>query len=79
MSDGRLTILEWLESYLSDRNQRVRVGNTNEDLRSIYLWCCQNSSLINADETKALIIGIPQLLRRVPSITISIFGKEITK
>ena len=41
-------------------------------------WCCQNSLLISADKTKILIIGLPQLLRRVPSVAISILGKEIT-
>ena len=30
------------------------------------------------DKTKILIIGVPQLLRRVPSVAISILGKEIT-
>ena len=37
-----------------------------------------NSLLISADKTKILIIGVPQLLRRVPSVAISILGKEIT-
>ena len=38
----------------------------------------KNSLLISADKTKILIIGVPQLLRRVPSVAISILGKEIT-
>ena len=29
-------------------------------------------------QSKILIIGVPQLLRRVPSVAISILGKEIT-
>ena len=50
----------------------------HEDLRRTCSWCCQNSLLISADKTKILIIGVPQLLRRVPSVAISILGKEIT-
>ena len=32
--------------------------------------------MISADKTKILIIGVPQLLRRVPSVAISILGKK---
>ena len=53
-------------------------GLAHEDLRRTCSWCCQNSLLISADKTKILIIGVPQLLRRVPSVAISILGKEIT-
>ena len=38
----------------------------------------KTSLLISADKTKILISGVPQLLRRVPSVAISILGKEIT-
>ena len=54
------------------------IEKPNEDLRRTCSWCCQNSLLISADKTKILIIGVPQLLRRVPSVAISILGKEIT-
>ena len=50
----------------------------HEDLRRTCSWCCQNSLLISADKTKILIIGVPQFLRRVPNVAISILGKEIT-
>ena len=53
------------------------IEKLNEDLRRTCSWCCQNSLLISADKTKILIIGVPQLLRRVPSVAISILGKEI--
>ena len=53
-------------------------GLAHEDLRRTCSWCCQISLLISADKTKILIIGVPQLLRRVPSVAISILGKEIT-
>ena len=56
---------------------RVRIffWLAHEDLRRTCSWCCQNSLLISADKTKILIIGVPQLLRRVPSVAISILGK----
>ena len=50
----------------------------HEDLRRTCSWCCQNSLLISADKTKIHMIGVPQFLRRVPSVAISILGKEIT-
>ena len=54
------------------------IEKLNEDLRRTCSWCYQNSLLISDDKTKILIIGVPQLLRRVPSVAISILGKEIT-
>ena len=57
---------------------RIFFWLAHEDLRRTCSWCCQNSLLISADKTKILIIGVPQLLRRVPSVAISILGKEIT-
>ena len=57
---------------------RILFWLAHEDLRRTCSWCCQNSLLISADKTKILIIGVPQLLRRVPSVAISILGKEIT-
>ena len=56
---------------------RILFWLAHEVLRRTCSWCCQNSLLISADKTKILIIGVPQLLRRVPSVT-SILGKEIT-
>ena len=57
---------------------RILFWLAHEDLRRTCSWCCQNSLLISADKTKILIIGVPQPLRRVPSVAISILGKEIT-
>ena len=50
----------------------------NEDLREICRWCCRNSFLINPEKTKILLIGVPQLLRQLSSVSISLLGKEIT-
>ena len=57
---------------------RILFWLAHEDLRRTCSWCCQNSLLISADKTKIHIIGVPQLLRSVPSVAISILGKEIT-
>jgi len=49
----------------------------NQDLLEISRWCCENSLLIKPDKTKLLVIGVPQLLRNLPRLSITIFGKEI--
>ena len=66
--------------YLSFRSTDIaRVfGYLNEDLREICRWCCQNSLLINSAKTKILLVGVPQLLRKLPPTSISLLGKEIT-
>ena len=66
--------------YLSfpSPNINTAIANLNEDLNNICSWCCRNSLLINPDKTKVLFIGVPQLLRRLPSVPVSMLGKEIT-
>ena len=66
--------------YLSFRSTDIaRVfGYLNEDLREICRWCCQNSLLINPAKTKILLVGVPQLLQKLPPVSISLLGKEIT-
>ena len=49
----------------------------NQDLMEISRWCCENSLLINPDKTKLLVIGVPQVLRNLPCLSITILGKEI--
>ena len=49
----------------------------NQDLLQISRWCCKNSLLINPDKTKLLVIGVPQLMRNFPRLSITILGKEI--
>ena len=50
----------------------------NEDLTRISQWCCKNSLLINPDKTKVLAVGLPQLLKKLSSFSITLFDKEIT-
>ena len=59
-------------------NINTAIANLNEDLNNICSWCCRNSLLINPDKTKVLFIGVPQLLRRLPTVPVSMLGIEIT-
>ena len=50
----------------------------NEDLTRISQWCCKNSLLINPDKTKVPAVGLPQLLKKLSSFSITLFDKEIS-
>ena len=39
----------------------------NENLKQISIWCCRNSLPINPDKTKLLYVGVPQLMRTLPT------------
>ena len=54
------------------------IHNLNADLEQVSRWCCQNSLLINPDKTKVLMIGMPQLLNKLPTASFRKLGKEIT-
>ena len=41
-------------------------------------WCCKNSLLINPDKTKVLAVGVPQLLQKLSSFSITLFDQELT-
>ena len=66
--------------YLSFRSTDISYAFCclNEDLREICRWCCQNSLLINPEKIKVLLVGVPQLLRKLPPVSISLLGKEKT-
>ena len=49
----------------------------NLGLLEITRWCCENPLLINPAKTKLLVIGVPQLSRNLPRLSICILGKEI--
>jgi hypothetical protein len=49
----------------------------NDDLRAIAQWCCANSLLINPDKTKVLAIGVPQRLKTLPPLSVTLLGKDI--
>ena len=49
----------------------------NSDLRQVVQWCCANQLLLNPVKTKALAIGVPQRLKNLQPISISMLGKNI--
>ena len=54
------------------------IDNLNAVLECVSRWCCQNSLLINSGKTKVLMIGVPQLLNKLPTVSVLMLGKEIT-
>ena len=50
----------------------------NEDLERIAAWSCQNSLLMNPNKTKLLLIGSPQMLKKIPAnFCLTLLGKGI--
>ena len=51
----------------------------NEDLKKISIWCCRNSLLVNPDKTKLLYVGVPQLMRTLPTplLSATMLGTQI--
>ena len=43
------------------------ISAVNEDLKEISIWRCRNSLFINPDKTKLLYVGVPQLMRTLPT------------
>ena len=50
----------------------------NQDLTNISKWCAKNSLLINPDKTKLVVVGSAQLIKRLPHISLSLWGKTIS-
>lgn len=77
-----------LESYVDDskvflsfsiKDTISTKAKLEEDLFLVAKWCSTNQLLINPDKTKFLVIGTPQLLKKLPAtMTLSFLGKEIT-
>jgi len=55
------------------------VSMLNDDLREITKWCCRNSLLLNPDKTKLLVIGVPQLTKTLPPLSVTLMGKIHSK
>ena len=43
------------------------ISAVNENLKQILIWCGRNSLPINPDKTKLLHVGVPQLMRTLPT------------
>ena len=54
------------------------VTAVNNDLKSISNWCAQSSLLINPDKTKLVVVGLKQLTKKLPPISLTLLGKTIT-
>ena len=55
----------------------VAITELNSDLREIANWCSTNSLLINANKTKLLVVGVPQLNRNVSLPPVFLLGRNI--
>lgn len=54
------------------------VAKVNNDLQSVFEWCCSNYLMINPEKTKVMFFGVPQLLTRLPrDVTLTLMGKEL--
>ena len=70
-------ILKLYLSFLSS-DMSTAIHNLNADLQQASRWSFQNSLLIHPDQTKVLVIGMPQLLNKLPTASVRMLGKEIT-
>ena len=59
-------------------NSLSAISAVNNDLKNISNWCANNSLLINPDKTKLVVIGLPQLTKKLPAISLSLLGKTIS-
>ena len=50
----------------------------NNDLINISKWCASSSLLINPDKTKLVVIGLPQLTKKLPAVSLSLLDKTIS-
>ena len=50
----------------------------NQDLRDLSKWCAKNSLLIHPEKTKLVVVGLAQLIKRLPHISLSLLGKTIS-
>ena len=59
-------------------NSLIAISAVNNDLKNISNWCANNSLLINPDKTKLVVVGLPQLTKKLPAISLSLLGKTIS-
>ena len=53
------------------------VSLLDDDLREFTKRCCRNWLLLNEEKTKLLVIGAHQLLKTLPSLSVTLMGKNI--
>ena len=74
------------ESYVDDSNLyltfavkdfEISANRLIEDLERIAAWCCHSSLPIKPEKTKLLLLGTPQILKRVPeNFSVTLLGKK---
>ena len=64
--------------YLSFRSvdRSCAFRRLNEDLREICRRCCQNALLINPEKTRVFLVGVPQLLRKLLPVSLSLLEQN---
>ena len=55
----------------------VAISDLNSNLREIAKWCSTNSLLNNLNKTKLLVVGVPQLTRKLSLPPVFLLGKNI--
>ncbi len=76
-----------LESYVDDlktflsftlSHMERSLLNIEEDLHSVFEWCCNNGLLVNPEKTKMLVVGTRQLMNQLESpVNINFMGKNL--
>ena len=76
-----------LESYVDDsklyltfavKDFETSTYRLSENLERIAAWCCHSSLLINPDKTKLLLLGTPQMFKRVPeNFSVTLLGTKL--
>ena len=76
-----------VESYVQDVTQisfssftkdiELCFTKVAQDLRHVVEWCCPNHLLINLDRTKLVVLGVMQLLSKVPLVRVPFLGQDL--
>ena len=78
MDEKSISILVLLDMSNAFDSLNHNILLVNADLQKICKWCARNSLLLNPDKTKLMVVGLPQLTKQLPPISVSIFDKTIS-
>ena len=61
------------------RDDDVAAAQITEDMKKIAVWYCYNILLINPSKTELLLLGMHQMLQRIPmGFHVTFFGKKLS-
>ena len=61
------------------RDDDVAAAQITEDMKKIAVWCCYNILLINPSKTELLLLGMHQMLQRIPmGFHVTFLGKKLS-